>query len=640
MKRRVYLRMRPLDEARDDFLERIPLGGFRGMEEIPAVEAWGRVTAAPVFARLSSPRYHLAAMDGYAVKAEETFGAHPETPVRFRVGRDAHPVNTGFPLPRGTNAVVMIEEILELDPETIQLESPVYPWENVRRVGEDVVATELIFPQNHMLTPYDIGALLAAGVTRVLVRPKPVVSIIPTGRELVEWEEWERTSSLGEDQLVEFNSFMISAMLKQWGAETRRWNIVRDDPGELEKAVLAAVEVSDLVIINAGSSAGSEDLTVQVLEGLGEVLTHGISMMPGKPTILAVVNGKPVVGNPGYPVSAVFCCEQIVKPALERLLGVEIHWRQKVKAQLTRKVPCRVGLKEFVRVRLGEVDGSVMATPLPRGAGSITTLTKADGILEVPENVEGYGEGEEVWIELLRSAEQVKKTLVAIGSHDLTLDLINDRLRAGGAGWGLASSNVGSLGGLMAIRKGQAHLAGTHLLDPETGDYNFSYIEKYLKGVPVKLVHLVQREQGLIVSPGNPLGIERVEDLARPDVRFINRQAGSGTRVLLDFCLNKAGVEPQKIRGYEREEYTHMAIAVAVASGTADAGMGILAAAKALGLDFIPIASERYDLVIPERFFQTEGIVALLEVIRSDDFRKAVMELGGYDPSRSGEILL
>jgi len=373
---------------------------------------------------------------------------------------------------------------------------------------------------------------------------------------------------------------------------------------------------------------------------MGEIIAHGISMMPGKPTILAIVRGKPVVGNPGYPVSAVFCCEQIVKPALERLVGVELPLRQKAKARVTRKIPCRVGLREFVRVRLGEVDGSLMATPLPRGAGSITTLTRADGILEVPENVEGYGEGEEVWVELLRTPEELRKTLVSIGSHDLTLDLINDMLRAKGGGWGLASSNVGSLGGLMAIRKGQAHLAGTHLLDPGTGEYNLPYIERYLKGVPVKLVHLVNREQGLMVAPGNPLGIEKVEDLARPEVRFINRQAGSGTRVLLDFCLEKAGVDPQKIRGYEREEYTHMAVAVAVASGTADAGMGILAAARALGLDFVPIASERYDLVIPERFFHTEGIVALLDVIRSEEFRKAVSELGGYDPSRSGEILL
>jgi len=640
MKRRIYLRMKPLHEAREAFLERIPVGGFRGPEEIPAVEACGRVTAAPVFARLSCPRNHLAAMDGYAVRAEDTFGAHPDHPVRLQVGRDAHPVNTGFPLPRGTNSVVMIEDVLELDPQTIQLESPVYPWENVRRVGEDVVATELLFPQNHRLSAYDIGALLAAGVTRVLVRPRPVVSIIPTGRELVEWEEWEKSSSLAEDQIVEFNSFVISAMLRNWGAEPRRWEIVRDDPDELRMAVSSTIEVSDLVIVNAGSSAGSEDMTIGVLEEMGEIIAHGISMMPGKPTILAIVRGKPVVGNPGYPVSAVFCCEQIVKPALERLVGVELPLRQKAKARVTRKIPCRVGLREFVRVRLGEVDGSLMATPLPRGAGSITTLTRADGILEVPENVEGYGEGEEVWVELLRTPEELRKTLVSIGSHDLTLDLINDMLRAKGAGWGLASSNVGSLGGLMAIRKGQAHLAGTHLLDPGTGEYNLPYIERYLRGVPVKLVHLVNREQGLMVAPGNPLGIEKVEDLARPEVRFINRQAGSGTRVLLDFCLEKAGVDPQKIRGYEREEYTHMAVAVAVATGTADAGMGILAAARALGLDFVPIASERYDLVIPERFFHTEGIVALLDVIRSEEFRKAVSELGGYDPSRSGEILL
>lgn len=640
MRRRVYLRMRPLDEARRIFLERFPVGGWRGPEEIPAVQALGRVTARGVFARLSAPTYHGAAMDGIAVKAEDTYSAHPDRPLVLKLGQNAHPVNTGNPLPDGANAVIMIEDVVELEEGSIQIERPAYPWQNVRRVGEDIVATELLFPQNHRLTPYDLGALLAAGVTRVWVRPKPKVALIPTGRELLDWEVWEKEGDLPQGKLIEFNTVVLGALVEQWGGEAVRFPIVRDDPQQLKGVLKEALRGFDVLVVNAGSSAGSEDMTANVIEELGELLVHGISMMPGKPTVLGVIEGKPVIGNPGYPVSAVVSCEQIVGPLLARLLGVDPIFRPRIPARISRKITSRIGMEEFVRVRLGLVGDQMAATALPRAAGSITTLTRADGILRVPEHVEGVAEGEEVEVELLRTPKEVARTLVAIGSHDLTLDLIHDRLRALGAGYGLASSNVGSLGGLMAIRKGQAHLAGTHLLDPETGDYNFSYVAKYLEGIKVRMVHLVHRQQGLMVAPGNPLGIKGLEDLTRPGVRFMNRQAGSGTRVLLDFQLRQLGIEPKQIQGYDQEEYTHMAVAVAVASGAADAGMGILAAAKALELEFIPVKSERYDLVIPEKFFETEGISLLLEVIKSREFRERVRALGGYDPSESGKLLL
>lgn len=640
MRRRVYLRMRSLEEARRIFLERFPVGGWREPEEVTAVQALGRVTAKGVFARLSAPSYHGAAMDGFALRAEETYSAHPDRPLVFKLGQNAHPVNTGNPLPQGTNAVVMIEDVVELDQDRIQIERPAYPWQNVRRVGEDIVATELLLPQNHRLTPYDLGALLAAGVTRLWVHPRPRVALIPTGRELLEWEAWERQGALPPGKIIEFNTVVLGALVEQWGGEAVRFPIVKDDPEQLKNTLESALGDFDVVVVNAGSSAGSEDMTANVIEELGEVLVHGISMMPGKPTVLGVVKERPVIGNPGYPVSAVVSCEQIVGPLLARLLGVDPTSRPRVRARVSRKIASRIGMEEFVRVRLGKVGDQMAATALPRAAGSITSLTRADGILRVPEDLEGVAEGEEVEVELLRRPEELGRTLVAIGSHDLTLDLIHDRLRALGSGYGLASSNVGSLGGLMAVRKGQAHLAGTHLLDPETGDYNFSYVARYLEGMKVRMVHLAYREQGLMVAPGNPLGIQGLKDLARPGVRFMNRQAGSGTRVLLDFHLRELGIEPKSIQGYDQQEYTHMAVAVAVASGAADAGMGILAAAKALGLEFIPVKSERYDLVIPEVFFQTQGIELLLEVIRSQEFRERVWALGGYDPSESGKVLL
>ncbi|MGQ9858836.1 MAG: molybdopterin biosynthesis protein [Thermodesulfobacteriota bacterium] len=640
MSRRVYLRMRSLEEARSAFLERFPRGGLEDQEEIRVVDACGRVTARAVFAKCSAPSYHAAAMDGVAVRAEDTYLAHPERPLTLKLGLEAHMVNTGHPLPPGTNAVVMIEDVLELEEGLVQVESPVYPWEHVRRIGEDIVATELLFPQNHRLSAYDLGALLGGGVTRVWVRRRPRVALIPTGRELVDWEELEKKGSIDPGQVIGFNTVVLASLIGQWGGEPIRLPIVRDDPGELRNAVKGALGNCDVVIVNAGSSAGSEDLTVEVFEQMGEVLVHGISMMPGKPTVLAIIDGKPAIGNPGYPVSAVVSCEEIVKPLLARLLGVDAPSRPRVRALASRKIACRIGMEELVRVRLGEVGGKMVATALPRAAGSITSLTKADGILRVPRDVEGYDEGEQLEVELLRTPEEIRRTIVAIGSHDLTLDLIHDRLRAQGRGYGLASSNVGSLGGLIAVRKGQAHLAGTHLLDPETGEYNFPYLRRYLHGVDVRMVHLAYREQGLMVAAGNPLGIHGIQDLTRPAVRFINRQAGSGTRVLLDFHLRKLGIRPEEIQGYSREEYTHMAVAVAVASGAADVGMGILAAARALGLEFIPVCSERYDLVIPTEHFDTEGIQLLLAIIGSEEFRELVRGMGGYDPSESGKCLL
>jgi molybdenum cofactor synthesis domain-containing protein len=641
MRRRIYLRMLSLEEAQRAFLKRFPLGGWRKeAEEVPSAEACGRITAQPVFARLSSPNYHAAAMDGVAVSAEKTFQAHVDRPLNLTLGKDAYPVNTGHPLPQGTNAVIMIEDVVEIDRDTIQIESPAYPWQHVRRVGEDIVATELLLPQNHRLSPYDLGALLGAGLPRVAVRPKPKVVLLPTGAELIAPEQLCEDNVPEAGQIIEYNSVVLAEMIRLWGGKPIRMPIAPDDNAHLRHVLDEALdEGADVVIINAGSSAGSEDHTANVIEEMGEIVAHGISMMPGKPTILGVVRDRPVIGNPGYPVSAVVSCEQIVRPLIARLLGVDLSPRPRLQARTSRKIPSRIGMEEFLRVNLGAVGERIVAIPLPRAAGSITTLTQADGILRIPMDVEGLPEGADVEVELLRSPDEIRRTLVAIGSHDLTLDLLADRMKALARGFSLASSNVGSLGGLMALRKGHAHLAGSHLLDPESGEYNTPYIKRYLRALPVKLVHLVFREQGLMVSKGNPQAIHGLEDLLRPEIVFVNRQGGSGTRILLDFHLQCQGFDSKGIQGYEREEYTHMDVAVAVLSGAAHTGMGIRAAAHALGLDFIPIARERYDLVIPEAFFETEGIQLLLEVIQSRHFREAVQVMGGYDPSESGLIL-
>ena len=640
MARRIYLRMKSLGEAREIFLGHWDLGTILAGERVPSVEAAGRVTAAPVFARFSSPTFHSAAMDGIAVRAERTFGATQESPLQLGLGSEALWINTGQPMPPDTDAVIMVENIHQVDQQKVEIQAAAFPWQHVRKVGEDIVATELLLPQNHRINAYDVGALLAAGVSELQVKRQPQVLVIPTGDELVDADELRHSEAVPAGEIVEFNSWVLVNLVRQWGGLCDRHPILPDDPERLRQVLLKAVAGNyDLVIVNAGSSAGSEDHTANLMDELGKVLVHGVAIMPGKPTVLGEIQGKPVVGNPGYPVSAVISMEQFVRPLLCRMQGQDEPVPEQVEAYPSQKIPSKLGVEEFLRVNLGRVGDRFVATPLPRGAGSITSLTQATGFLRIPETVEGVTDSELHPVTLLTSRQGVERTLVVVGSHDLTLDLIANLLKTREPQVNLASSNVGSLGGLLALRKGNAHLAGSHLLDTESGEYNISYIDRYLPGVEVYLVNLVHREQGLLVAPGNPKCIKGLEDLSLGAVRFVNRQTGSGTRILLDWRLAQLGLDPTQINGYEREEFTHMAVAVDVLSGSADVGMGIHAAAQALGLDFIPVTTERYDLVIPKAHHNNPLVQGLLEVVATQEFKDQVMAMGGYDVRETGRII-
>lgn len=632
-KRNVYLKMRTIEEAEALWLGRDP-GRRCPVEDVSTLDALHRTTAGPVIAGRSVPHYHGAAMDGIAVKAGDTFGAGDATPIRLQVGRTAVPVDTGDPLPPDTDAVIMIEQVEQVDDSTVEIRAAAFPWQHVRKVGEDIVAGELLLPQNHRIRPPDVGALLASGVMSVLCYARPKVWIQPTGTELI---PASRAADAAPGQIIEFNGMMLSGLVEECGGVPELRKVIADDYASIRDGLASAVDSdADVVLINAGSSAGSEDYTAAVVAELGEVLVHGVTMMPGKPTILGFIKDKPVVGVPGYPVSAVLAFEQFVRPLLHRLQGLPCPAFDEATAVLARKMPSKLGLEEFVRVILGRVQGKLVAMPLQRGAGVITSLTRADGILSIPQELEGLEQGEEVRVRLLRPKEQLDHTMIMIGSHDNAIDVLANELKRRDSRIHLSSSNVGSLGGLLAVRRAQAHLAGSHLLDAATGDYNRSYVERYLQGVPVRLVTLARRQQGLLVRKGNPSGIEGIRDLLRPDVTFINRQVGSGTRILLDYRLNQEKLSSDDIRGYEQEEFTHMAVAVSVLSGRADTGMAIFAAALALGLDFIPVAEERYDLVVPESSWEDPKMGLLMEIIVSDSFRKMVSELGGYDVSVSG----
>ncbi|MBL8090672.1 MAG: molybdopterin biosynthesis protein [Anaerolineales bacterium] len=670
----VYLHDIPLNQAQAKFQEALQsadLWRVLSVEEIPLDEnALGRVTAEPIWAQISSPHYHASAMDGFAVRAEDTVGAQPSSPIQLPITNYELPkaqyVDTGDPLPDWANAVIPIENVESLDengqitsvirqPSAVRIRASVTPWSHVRPLGEDIVATQLVLPAGHILRPVDLGAIAASGHQTIKVSRKPKVAILPTGSELV-----PIGSALKPGDILEYNSLVLASQIKQMGGEATRYPIIKDDFDLICEKVLEASQTHDLILLNAGSSAGAEDFSAKVVEKLGTLLVHGVAVRPGHPVILGTLDRRPqtavsgqpsvipIIGVPGYPVSASLTVDIFVEPILAKWLGRKQNELQTEEAILTRKIVSPAGDDDFVRVAVGKVGDKLLAAPLSRGAGVITSLVQADGLALIPSGTQGIDAGEKIQVKLYRTKSEIEKTILAIGSHDLTLDLMAQFLAEKNRR--LASANVGSQGGLVALRRGEAHFAGSHLLDPQTGEFNISYIRQYMPNIKVKVVALVGREQGLIVKKGNPKGIKSLGNLStrsqerdalsssKRSVQFVNRQKGSGTRTLLDYYLNQLKIPHEYIAGYHQDEYTHLGVATAVASGRADCGLGIAAAAQALDLDFIPLFQERYDLVIPKQF--VEFLTPLFDLLTDSRFQEAVSQLKGYDVSIMGTIIL
>jgi len=604
-------------------------------ERVSVEDSMGRITAEPLFARTSSPFYNGAAMDGIAVRFRDLTGANEANPITLTYPDQYIPINTGNLLPDEFDAVVMIEDVQHLEENKVEIITPVTPWTNVRTIGEDIVATELIVPQGHIIRPIDQGAMLATGLTSINVRPIPKILVIPTGTDLV-----QPGKPLKPGDIIEFNSRVLSGYLRQWGANTVKNPIVPDDPGALEETIKNNLHLYDILLINAGASAGTKDYTHSVLKKLGKIIVHGVNIKPGKPVILSIVQGKPVIGLPGYPVSAVLTMRLFVKKLIDLYLGIETVEEKTIPAILSRPLSSEMGVENFTRVKLGRVENNLMATPTGGGAGAVMSLVQADGIIVIPSGNEGIGAGEVVEVELLRDIKEIENTIVFIGSHDNLLDVLANLLHKIPPVHRLSSAHVGSMGGIMAIKRKEAHFAGSHLMDEKTGEYNIPFIQRFLKGIPLLLLNLSYREQGIIIPRGNPANIKEFKDIARPGIKFINRQKGSGTRLLTDMLIKKFKITPTKINGYELEEYTHMNVASAVASNRGDAGMGIRYAAKALDLEFIPITEERYDLIIPKKYFDNEKTAKVLSIIRENkEFRNTVRAMGGYSLRDSGTII-
>ena len=527
----------------------------------------------------------------------------------------------------------MIEHVNQADETTLLIYASVAPWQHVRLMGEDMVATETVLQVNHQLRPVDLGALAGCGHDSVLVRRRPRVHIIPTGSELLPHDV-----EPARGQLTEYNSLILSGQAREAGGEAQVSDIIGDDEALLRQALAGALaEEPDLILALSGSSAGAHDFTAAAIRTLGEVLVHGIAVRPGHPVIIGMAAGIPIIGVPGYPVSAALTGELLVLPLIRRWLGLAEPQPATLEAFSTRKISSPIGDDDFVRVALAEIDGRIRATPLQRGAGVITSLVRADGLAHIPRFHEGVDRGGILKVAPYQPLSAILETVMVMGSHDPMLDLLATHLRLRSAAGRLVSVNVGSIGGLIALRRGEAHVAGCHLFEPDSGTYNLRHLRTYLRDEPALLLTFAHREQGLMLPAGNPLGITSIADLRR--ARYVNRQRGAGTRVLFDYLLAQHDISPEDIAGYEREEFTHLALAAAVADGIGDCGMGLRAAAEAMGLDFIGLTWERFDLAIPRRHLENAGVKALLETLRDEDFKRELGAQSGYRSDETGQVV-
>jgi len=633
MKRNIYLNSIDLIDANQLIIDKFKHIKLE-TEFISVKDGNHRIPVHPIFAYISSPHYNASAMDGIAVKSEETASADDTNPVLLKKNVNYIIVDTGDVIPDPFDSVIKIEEVMTIDDETVEIISAAYPWQDVRPVGEDIVMGEMIVPPYQKIRPVDIGALLAGGVSEIEVLKPLKVGIIPTGTEIVEIGQ-----ELKPGDIIDSNTFMMKALLEDDGVVAKRYDIVIDDEKKLKEALQKAVDENDMVLTSAGSSAGTEDFTSRIVESLGKLYIHGVNTRPGKPVIIGEISGKPIVGMPGYPGSAYLAYDLYVRKIIELLYGMGEPRKTIQKAVLSKRIMSSVKSDEFVRVKLGVVDGKMIATPLNRGAGVTMSLVRADGYLIIPKSIEGVDGGTEVDIVIMRTDKSFEHTAVSIGSHDMMLDHMNHLMATYYPSFSLSSAHVGSFGGVMALKRKECHIAPVHLLNEKNGNYNTFLIERYFKDKTVTLVEGIKRIQGLIVEKGNPKNIHTIQDLEREDLIMVNRQKGSGTRVLLDYLLSKNKINSDSIKGYKREMTTHMTIATAVSSGTADVGVGIESAAVMMGLDFIPLGEECYDFLIETESLECDSVKHFIEILKSDEFKQLLSESPGYAFETPGRII-
>ncbi|MDI9644629.1 MAG: molybdopterin biosynthesis protein [Candidatus Verstraetearchaeota archaeon] len=645
--RRVFHKLATVEEALSALEGRIR--ALECEETVPTRSAIWRVASKTVFSQVDLPPFDRAEMDGYAVVSSDLEGASEISPKKLVVlGRvdagGAFPgevvrggcveIATGAQVPRGADSVLMVEYTSKSGGD-VEVYKPVTPGENIAYAGSDIERGEILLRKGTVIGVEEVALLSAAGVAEISVYRKPRVGILSTGDELI-----EPGSLLSAGKIYDANSNMLMASVQEAGGDPVFVGRAKDELEEIRGLLKAALEVSDLVLISGGTSAGLGDIVYKVLEECDPgVIVHGLQVKPGKPTVIALDNGKPVIGLPGYPVSALMIFNQIVRPLIQRMGGIARSGGQRLGGRLAQRVNAAKGKRWFLPVHILRGEG-IRVYPIFSGSGAIGTMARADGYITLREGTEYLEEGEEVEVSLFRSQFQIEG-LVIMGSHcpalDSLLELIFEK-----EGIRSKAINVGSMAGLSAVVRGECDLAGVHLLDEATMVYNAPFVKR--AGLPDWcLVRGYRRLQGIAVPSGNPKGIRCLRDIIGSDLIFANRNRGSGTRVLTDRILNeiatKEGIHFSKlvsgIRGYRMEARTHSSVAAAVYSGKADLGVCIKTAADAYGLDFIPIAEEEYDFVANPQSYEKYEVKKFIEYLGSDLFNEKLRELGGYSMSKA-----
>lgn len=627
MKRNVYLDAIEYNDVSSILSKVLETCNYKNSSEMVNVkETLGRVTFRSVFAHVSSPSYNASAMDGVAIKAVSAITANETNPVTLNKN-DFEYINTGNILPNRFDTVVMIEDVHVNKDGSIKLYKSFRTYENVRPIGEDITKGDLVLPIHHQIRPIDISALISAGIEEIEVIKKIKVAIIPTGDEIV-----QNISNMKKGHIQDSNSYYVKNELDLLHVESIILPIQRDEFDILEETFINASKEYDLLLIGAGSSAGSKDYVKAIVEQNGTVFAHGINIKPGKPTVIGEVGNTPLIGMPGYPVSTYITFEKVVKPLISLMMNLKLTPFKQVKARLTQRVYSSLKNHEFVRVALSKVDNELVAIPLNRKAGVTMSVVKANGVLTIPKNSEGYDASTKVIVDIIHETS-FDDSIVVIGSHDILFDHLVDTLSE--CGISIISTHTGSMGGVLSIRRNECHIAPVHILHID-GTYNKQLIPTYLNNDYV-LIKGIKRTQGLYVKKGNPKNIKELKDIK--NYNYVNRQRGSGTRVLLDYLLKMNQINSNDINGYDFELATHILVAESVKDDRFDVGMGIKSVSEYTGVDFIEIAQESYDFIVKKSFTKTKKFKLFIKALQNKDLQSKLKQLGGYDFTDVGEIL-
>lgn len=631
-----------------------------GIENIPLLDASGMILADDIVSSLDVPNFDKASMDGYALIASDTFGTKEDQPITLEIIGVSQPgsmpsgevkhgqaieIGTGAPMPGGANSVVMVEYTQTINNE-LRVFRAVSPGENITPAGSDKMVGELILRKGQRISPREIGVLAAVGLGEVTVYRKPKVAVISIGNELI-----EPGNVLKYAQIFDINSNTISTSVLENGGLPLKSVIVGDDKATIKNAVKNALQKADIILTSASTSAGAGDMLNKVIEELGDpgIIAHGLTLKPGKPTLIAVIKKRPLIGLPGYPTSALMIFNLVVASIIRRMAGLpEASETPIIDAKVARKVFSDKGRRELLPVHLISSLNGFSVYPVAYGSGAISTMALADGYVDIPKNQEFLEEGDDVKVELF-SPEIQPTDLLIIGSHCTGIDLLLQHMRTRIPSLIFKVVNIGSLGGFEAVVRGEADIAGVHILDEQTGEYNTPYLRRQNLSDQVSLIRGYSREQGLIVAKGNSKGIISLEDILRDDVIFLNRNPGSGTRVLIDLKLKALAKSKKlsfndlkkKIGGYNVEAKSHQAVAASIAQGKANVGVGIRTVAHFYNLEFIHLANEMYDFIIPSNRSEKKAVKLFFSTLRSKEFKNDILKkMPGFKPnSLTGKII-